>query len=188
MPFLGQLVGARGVLEREHFLQIDGEAAGVDHLPKLLELLPVRPHEHVRRCDSARAEVVVRRRLRDRDDAPVIADRVDGARERLAADRVEDDVDAVRNELAYGLDDITDCVVDHLVSAEAEDVIAVALARDADHLGAGIERELDGEAADAARGRVDENCLAGRQSGTEEERLIGRQRRERDRRGVLEVQ
>ena len=86
------------------------------------------------------------------------------------------------------LPEVDGAVVDDLVRAQPFHQRPSALARRGGHVGAHDLRQLDGEGADAARARLDEDALAGSQAHELVERLVGGQAHERDGGRLLEVE
>jgi hypothetical protein len=91
--------------------------------------------------------------LRHRDQSSAGAQHGAGATQPLAPDGVEDDVD--------GFHGVLEALrrVDHVVCADFADDIPVRRGCGPDHVGAGRARELHREAADVARGPVDQHAL-----------------------------
>ena len=76
----------------------------------------------------------------------------------LAADGIEDHID-----IGQRFGEIGGVVIDHLVGAEAGDVIVVAGTGRGDHVGANMMSDLDADAADAAGTALDQKPLPGGQ-------------------------
>ena len=101
----------------------------------------------------------------DGDEGAARAHQFGRSLEDVAADDVEHHV-----HLADVLQ-IVGVQVEEGLRAEAERDITVVGSAGADHAGAHLSRELDGDRADAARGAVNEDGLAGREVGVVEQSL-----------------
>ena len=120
--------------------------------------------------------------LTDPADAPAVRERRDAALQRLAADGIDDEVDAapVRQPPHLGLD-ARRGVVDAVVEAEVcEAGQAVVGRRGGEHRGAGRLRELDGGQADTTCAGLHEHRLAGLQVTELEQAVVRRAELDRD--------
>lgn len=83
-----------------------------------------------------------------------------------------------------GLGEVDRVVVDGLVHSDRTQEVVLGGTGGADDVRAAGLGDLDGEMADAARGRVDEDALPGLDVGGVDECLVGGQGRERERAGL----
>src|SRR5919201_1081405 len=152
----------REVVERRGRLG-DGAEIGADD-PEFFRV-------HVAQVEPAPVRVV----RADGDERPQSGQRIGGALERLAADVLDDDVDATLAGPPFGfLDEILRAVVDDVVGAEAARELDLVVAADGrHHARADQPRDLNGRAADAAAGRLHEHRLAGSHVGLRDQRVPG---------------
>ena len=118
----------------------------------------------------------------DRHHPGAVPDLLRGVLEGVAADQVHHGVDPLVELLA----DRPGGVVEHLVGAELPHPVLVVGAGGADDVGTERLGDLDGEVADAARGRVDEHPLARLDVERLDEALVGGHAGQRERRRLLE--
>ena len=127
-----------------------------------------RPPARSRSCRNGRAG-------ESHDDAAV-AHGGERIQCRIAADRVENDVDVARLRA-----DVLSRVVDRLVRAYLVEEVVLDRAGGPGHVRAPCLCDLEGEMTDAARSAEDEHARARRHAGGFVQRLPGREPRERQR-------
>ena len=160
--------------------------AGLDLRPRVDEradhlLLPAEERDDVERDDLAGVGAAD-------DQAAVLRQRVETLLEQLAADVLEDEVDAAAAGQPHHLrDDVLRPVVDPVIEAELGGARELLVgARVADHGRAGEPRELDGRRADAAADRVDQHGLPDAESAAREQHVPGGAERDLERgRGLV---
>src|SRR4051812_15133360 len=155
MSFLAEAMRFGRFGERERALDRDLEAAGLDQRGRLGQAFE-------RAALGAAADLdaeLGRLEAGDRRDAAGVAGELDQVGEAVAAGGVEREVHAVRRERADALGHAV--TVGGRLGAERAQERVVALARGPDHSRAARHRELNGDRADAARGAVDHDRLAG---------------------------
>ncbi len=116
---------------------------------------------------------------RNDDEETAVSQRSERAGGGLAADEVEHDVD-----VADGLLDRAEAVVDRLVGAQLGEEPVLGRTGRADHVRAARLRDLHGEMADATCGSQHEHALSGLNVGRLDQRLPRRQPGERKRGGL----
>ena len=116
---------------------------------------------------------------RNDDEETAVPQRPERAGGGLAADEVEHDVD-----VANGLLDRAEAVVDRLVGAQLGEEPVLGRAGRADHVRTARLRDLHGEMADATGGSQHEHALSGLNVGCLHQRLPRRQSGERKRGGL----
>ena len=106
-------------------------------------------------------EVLRLRDVHDADDASGVGECQRASCERVATDRVEDDIDPLAaRHLGNGIDVVRRREVDRCIRSERAHELVVAGFRGRDHSCANRVRELDRDRADTARAAMDEDRLS----------------------------
>ena len=108
----------------------------------------------------------------DEDRPAAVADRADGLVAGLAANGVQQQIDAARNRGTHLLDPVGGAVVEDLAGAQAPQVIVVGRAGHAKGAGTDGRRDLHSRTAHASRGD-DEHGFAGLEPSAVDQALVG---------------
>ena len=165
---------------RERPSDLHADVARGDERGDLGELLGVGAHDQQLRARPALSGLGLGRRPGDTDDHAALAHCRHERLGRRAADRVEHDV-----RVADNLGDVFGGIVNVLVGAQPQHVVAVARRAGADHARAGALGELHREVPDAAGGAGDERRLPALQTAAVEQRLPSGQAGDGNRCGLL---
>ncbi len=143
-------MGRCGRGQREDLLDLDAQPSR-RQLPRddLEHLAAGRDQDHLA-ANAAASQFALVKRLNQADQDTARLEHAVGARERVAADRVEHDVD-----IAHHLLERLRGVVHELVRAEAEQELLPAGRSGGDHMRAACLCELQGDVAHATRRAVD---------------------------------
>ena len=175
---LAQFVGACCVGERKRVRHVRPERAGRKELRERLQTRAIGLHEDARDADTPVGELVERFQPcggRDRDEDAAVTQRWQCVEPGLAADEVEHDVDVTRT-----LGDVIARVVDGLVHPELRQERVLLRTRRAEHVRTPRLGDLYGEMSDSARRGEDEDALTRLHVRGLDQRLPGREPRERD--------
>jgi hypothetical protein len=149
------------------------QVAGVQHRSNLVKLLPIGFHDEQ---SLFRAFVICRfDGTGDGDESSAGTKHVPGTLQGRATDGVEHHVDFLGNIL-----ESLSVIVDHLLSAELHQEVAIVVGRSRQDMGAAPAGELNREDAHRACAPVYEHALARLQLGTVKQALPGSQRVDRD--------
>lgn len=170
---LADLVGLRGLLQRQHRVDQRLQQALLDQGGDALQALEVRLHQQpcgVHALGVGREAVGARQG----HQVPARLEHLQRALPVVPAHRVDHHVDVGDDVL-----EVRGAVVDHLVGAQVAQQLVLGGARGADHVRAAGLGDLHGQVADAAGRRVHQDPLTGRDPGRVDQRLPGGQGRQR---------